>query len=119
MSPNKTYNLLELVKGVRERLGITELETGHYRQRRLIILDNPDDTINQSHGITSDYFSSILWHNSCDTLSMMQCSYIGVTVSPGEDTNVSSRQGGILFLRASREMAAEGVNPLSKGRSHE
>jgi hypothetical protein len=45
-SPNKTYNLLELVNGVREQLGITELETAHYTQMRLIIGKSPDDTIN-------------------------------------------------------------------------
>ena len=49
VSPNKTYNLLELVNGVRETLGITELETGDYTQMRLIIgesPDNGDDNIN-------------------------------------------------------------------------
>jgi hypothetical protein len=35
--PNKTYNLLELVNGVRETLGITSLDAGHYTQMRLII----------------------------------------------------------------------------------
>jgi len=45
-SPNRTYNLLELVNGVREQLGITELETAHYTQMRLIIGKSPDDTIN-------------------------------------------------------------------------
>jgi len=51
-SPEKTYNLLELVNGVRKQLGITELETGHYTQMRLIIDDDPDSGINifsQSH----------------------------------------------------------------------
>jgi hypothetical protein len=32
-----TYNLLELVNGVMQQLGITELETGHYSQMRLYI----------------------------------------------------------------------------------
>jgi hypothetical protein len=41
-----TVNLLELVNGVREDLGIAELETGHYTQMRLIIDSEPDDTIN-------------------------------------------------------------------------
>ena len=45
-SPKKTYNLLKLVNGVREQLGITELETAHYTQMRLIIRESPDDTIN-------------------------------------------------------------------------
>ena len=41
-----TVNLLELVNGVREDLGIAELKAGHYTQMRLIIDDEPDDTIN-------------------------------------------------------------------------
>ena len=41
-----TVNLLELVNGVREDLGIAVLETGHYTQMRLIIDSVPDDTIN-------------------------------------------------------------------------
>jgi hypothetical protein len=45
-SPNKTYNLLELRNGVRERLGITDLEAGSYTQMRLIIGSTPDNGIN-------------------------------------------------------------------------
>lgn len=45
-SPWQTYNLLELVNGVREQLGIAELETGHYTQMRMIIGKRPDDGIN-------------------------------------------------------------------------
>jgi hypothetical protein len=48
----KTYNLLELVNGVREELGIVELPAGPYTQMRLIIARKPDNGINvlsQSH----------------------------------------------------------------------
>jgi len=41
-----TYNLLELVNGVMEQLGVTELATGHYPQMRLYLGDTPDDTTN-------------------------------------------------------------------------
>jgi hypothetical protein len=44
--PQKTYNLLELVNGVREELGISELDTGDYTQLRMIIGETPDDGIN-------------------------------------------------------------------------
>lgn len=43
---NKTYNLLDLVNGVREELGITELAAGHYTQMRLILARKPDNGIN-------------------------------------------------------------------------
>jgi hypothetical protein len=45
-APNKTYNLLDLVNGVREELGITELNAGDYTQMRLIIGETPDGGIN-------------------------------------------------------------------------
>ncbi len=45
-SPGKTYNLLDLVNGVREQLGIADLEAGSYTQMRLIIGKTPDDGIN-------------------------------------------------------------------------
>jgi hypothetical protein len=49
LSPNKagkTYNLLELVNGVREELGVVDLEQGPYTQMRLIIGREPDGGIN-------------------------------------------------------------------------
>lgn len=45
-SPNKTYDLLHLVNGVRETLGLATLETGHYTQLRLIIGTVPDAGLN-------------------------------------------------------------------------
>jgi hypothetical protein len=45
-SPNKTYNLLDLVNGVREQLALATLPTGHYTQMRLILTDKPDDSLN-------------------------------------------------------------------------
>ncbi|MDH3566150.1 MAG: DUF4382 domain-containing protein [Desulfobacteraceae bacterium] len=45
-SPDETYNLLDLVNGVREELGISDLPVGHYTQMRLIIGDKPDNGFN-------------------------------------------------------------------------
>ena len=45
-APNKTCNLLDLINGVREELGISELDAGDYTQMRLIIGENPDGGIN-------------------------------------------------------------------------
>jgi len=45
-SPNATYNLLELVNGVREELGLATLESGSYSQMRLILGQVPDSGIN-------------------------------------------------------------------------
>src|SRR5450759_1820778 len=45
-TPQKTYNLLELVNGVRQSLGLVDLSPGHYTQLRLIIGTTPDSSIN-------------------------------------------------------------------------
>jgi len=45
-SPDETYDLLDLVNGVREELGISDLPAGHYTQMRLIIGDIPDNGFN-------------------------------------------------------------------------
>lgn len=44
--PKATYNLLELVNGVRETLGLKDLPAGHYTQMRLILDSRPDNTRN-------------------------------------------------------------------------
>ena len=41
-----TYNLLDLVNGFIETLGISELAAGEYNQIRLILADQPDTTVN-------------------------------------------------------------------------
>lgn len=45
-SPGRTYNLLELVNGVIERLGVSSLAAGSYTQMRLIIGDKADEGTN-------------------------------------------------------------------------
>lgn len=45
-SPEKTYNLLELVNGIIAQLGIAQLDPGDYTQIRLIIGEEPDDEPN-------------------------------------------------------------------------
>ncbi|MFZ5572694.1 MAG: DUF4382 domain-containing protein [Thermodesulfobacteriota bacterium] len=45
-TPEKTYNLLELVNGVMENLGAASLPAGQYTQMRLILGDAPDNAPN-------------------------------------------------------------------------
>jgi hypothetical protein len=44
--PNKTYNVLNLINGVREELAIAELDAGNYIQLRLIIGETSDGGLN-------------------------------------------------------------------------
>lgn len=43
---NQTFNLLELVNGVVAALGTTDLAAGTYNQMRLLLHDEPDDSLN-------------------------------------------------------------------------
>ena len=45
LTPDTTYNLLELVNGVIETLGIAELAAGKYNQMRLILGELPDENL--------------------------------------------------------------------------
>jgi hypothetical protein len=46
LTPNATYNLLDLINGTTAPLGVADLPTGTYTQMRLILADTPDDTEN-------------------------------------------------------------------------
>ena len=107
-SPNKTYNLLELVNGVREQLGITELETAHYTQMRLIIGKSPDDTINllsESHP-----YANYIIDNS-DTyyeLKIPSGYQTGIKIVHGFDITENQTTELILDFDASRSIVKAG-----------
>mgnify|MGYP001767258320 CR=1 FL=1 len=46
LTPNATYNLLELINGETAALGVAELQTGKYTQMRIILVDTPDSSTN-------------------------------------------------------------------------
>lgn len=46
LTPNATYNLLDLINGNTASLGIADLATGTYTQMRLILADTPDPNTN-------------------------------------------------------------------------
>lgn len=46
LTPNATYNLLELINGNTASLGVADLATGTYTQMRLILAEAPDSTTN-------------------------------------------------------------------------
>ncbi len=109
-SPNKTYNLLELVNGVREQLGITELETGHYTQMRLIIGDNPDSGINilsESHHPYANYIvdDSDTYHE----LKIPSGLQTGIKIVHGFDINENQTTELMLDFDASKSIVKPGA----------
>ena len=108
VSPNKTYNLLELVNGIREELGITELETCHYTQMRLIIGNEHDNAINilsKSH----NYANYIVDHdNYYHELKIPSGFQSGVKIVHGFDINQNQTTELILDFDASRSIVKAG-----------
>ena len=107
-SPNKTYNLLELVNGVRESLGITELETGHYTQMRLIIGKDPDNGINilsQGHPYANYIVDD---SNTYHKLKISSGPQTGIKIVNGFDINENQTTELILDFDASRSIVMAG-----------
>jgi len=107
-SPNKTFNLLELVNGVREELGVTELETGHYTQMRLIIGETRDNGINllsESHPYGSYIIDRSDTYHELKIPSGLQT---GVKIVHGFDINENQTTELILDFDASRSIVRAG-----------
>lgn len=107
-SLGKTYNLLELINGVREQLCIAELETGHYTQMRLIIGENPDNGLN----ILSERheFGNYIIDKSgtCYELKVPSGYKTGVKIVHGFDINESQITELILDFDVSRSIVRAG-----------
>ena len=108
-SPNKTCNLLELVNGVREPLGITELGTGHYTQMRLIIGEDPDNGINiLSEGHPHANYIIIDEFDPYRKLKIPSGSQTGIKIVHGFDINENQTTELILDFDASKSIVKPG-----------
>ena len=109
-SPDKTYNLLDLVNGVIEQLGIIELQAGHYTQMRLLIGEVPDDGINLLSE-THPYANYII--NSSDEkyeLKIPSGLQTGIKIIHGFDINEDQTTELILDFDASRSIVKAGAS---------
>jgi hypothetical protein len=107
-SPRKTYNLLELVNGVREELGISKLDPGHYTQMRLIIGETPDDGINifsESHPYANYIIDDT---DSYHELKIPSGPQTGEKIVHGFDINQNETTELILDFDASRSIVKAG-----------
>lgn len=109
-SPGKTYNLLDLVNGVIEQLGIIELQAGHYTQMRLIIGEVPDDGINLLSE-THPYANYII-HSTDEKYELKIPSGLqtGIKIIHGFDINEDQTTELILDFDASRSIVKAGAS---------
>jgi len=107
-SPDETYELLDLVNGVREELGISELLTGHYTQMRLIIGDAPDNGINifsESHLHANYIIDGAGIYHELKVPSGLQT---GIKIVNGFDINANETTELILDFDAMRSVVKAG-----------
>ena len=109
-SPDETYDLLDLVNGVREELGIAELPVGHYTQMRLIIGDAPDNGINissESHPHANYIIDSADTYHELKVPSGLQT---GIKIVNGFDINANETTELILDFDAMRSVVKAGAS---------
>jgi hypothetical protein len=107
-TPSKTYNLLELVNGVREELGLATLATGHYTQMRLVLKNKPDDSLNvlsQKH-LYGNYF--IDTNDNIVELKVPSGYQTGIKIVKGFDINANETTELVLDFDATRSIVMAG-----------
>jgi hypothetical protein len=108
---NKTYNLLHLVNGVREELGIVELDEGDYTQMRLLIGDTPDDGINilsEQHPYANYVIDS---NDAVHELKVPSGYQTGVKIVQGFSISANQTTELILDFNASQSVVIGGSSP--------
>ncbi len=107
-TPDKTYNLLELVNGVREELGITSLSPGAYSQMRMILGTEPDDEDNilfQPHECANYIIGK---DDEVHELKVPSGEQTGIKIVCGFEINANSTTELILDFDASRSVVKAG-----------
>lgn len=107
-TPGKTMNLLELVNGLRQELGLVSLPSGHYTQMRLIIGDTADTGINilsQSHPFANYVIDSSDAYHELKVPSALQS---GFKIVNGFDISAGGTTELILDFNASKSVVVAG-----------
>jgi hypothetical protein len=107
-APNRTYNLLNLVNGVRENLALAELPSGHYTQLRLLLGDTPDNGVNilsRAHPYANYVVDNA---GQCHEIKVPSGFRTGVKVVQGFDINENQTTELILDFDASKSVVVAG-----------
>lgn len=107
-TPNKTCNLLALVNGAREELGLATLPTGHYTQMRLLLTNTPDTSLNiLSH--THPYGNYFIDKNdNVQELTVPSGLQTGIKIVKGFDISTNETTELVLDFDAARSIVQPG-----------
>ncbi|WP_020676205.1 DUF4382 domain-containing protein [Geopsychrobacter electrodiphilus] len=107
-TPDKTYNLLDLVNGVSTPLGVSSLATGHYTQMRLIIGNTPEIGINM-FGMQHPYANyAIDQTGAVHDMKVPSGSNSGLKIVNGFDINENQTTELLLDFDAMRSVVKAG-----------
>ena len=106
--PYKTYNLLELVNGVRGELGLADLQAGHYTQMRLIIGEIPDSGLNIFSELHPYANYVILSDDTVHELKVPSGYQTGIKIVKGFDIGLNQTAELVLDFDASRSVVKAG-----------
>lgn len=109
-TPLKTVNLIDLVNGVREELGVATLAAGHYTQMRLMIGDTADSAINilsQGHPYANYVIDSA---NEYHELRVPSGAQTGIKVVHGFDISANGTTELVLDFDASKSVVVAGTS---------
>jgi hypothetical protein len=109
-SPNRTVNLLDLVNGVRQDLGLATLTAGPYTQMRLILASTPDASVNiLSHAHPyANYFIDTSSPAQEIELKVPSGLQSGIKIVKGFDINANQTTELILDFDAVRSIVKAG-----------
>ncbi len=108
-SPRRTVNLLHLVNGVRESLGLVSLEIGRYAQMRLILGNRPDGVANllsHTHPYANYFISA---GNEAVELKIPGGFQTGIKIVQGFDIAVNQTTELLLDFDAARSVVKAGT----------
>lgn len=106
--PYQTYNLLELVNGMREELGLANLQAGHYTQMRLIIGETPDSGLNIFSELHPYANYVILSDDTVHELKVPSGYQTGIKIVKGFDIGPNLTTELVLDFDASRSVVKAG-----------
>jgi hypothetical protein len=109
-SPNRTVNLLDLVNGVRQDLGLATLTAGPYTQMRLILGSTPDTSVNiLSHAHPyANYFIDTSTPAKEIELKVPSGMQSGIKIVKGFDINANETTELVLDFDAVRSIVKAG-----------
>jgi hypothetical protein len=111
-SPNKTVNLLDLVNGIRQDLGLATLPTGHYTQMRLILDSKPDTSLNilsRAHPYANYFIDNSSTPQEIE-LKVPSGFQTGIKIVKGFDINANQTTELVLDFDAARSIVKAGAS---------